>query len=104
MTRIPIKRSNIGLRWSVECWQIRPLRENVYNMDETKVMLSMIGFVEVLVREEDLQAYRGARVKPQQKTLARKRLQIERLQIHTDFFSSATRLTQCQCKQLNQLA
>jgi hypothetical protein len=70
-------------------------------MDETKVMLSTIGFVEVLVREEDLQAYRDARVKPQEKTLARKRLQIERLQIHTDFFSSATRLTQCQCKQLN---
>jgi hypothetical protein len=60
-------------------------------MDETKVMLSMIRFVEVLVREEDLQAYQGARVKPHRKMLARKRLQIERLQIHTDFFSSATR-------------
>ena len=73
-------------------------------MDETKVMLSVIRFVELLVREEDLQAYRGARVKPHRKMLARKRLQIERLQIRTDFFSSAARLTQCQCEQLNQLA
>jgi hypothetical protein len=62
-------------------------------MNETQVMLSMFRFVEVLVREEDLQAYRGARVKPHLKMLTRKRLQIERLQIHTDFFSSVTRLT-----------
>src|SRR6266480_866096 len=36
---------------------------NVYNMDETGVMLSMLGSVKVLVSKDDLRGYRGARVK-----------------------------------------
>ena len=36
------------------------LRENVYNMDETGVMLSMLGSVKVLVGKDDLRDYRGA--------------------------------------------
>ncbi len=39
------------------------LPENVYNMDETGVMLSMPGSVKVLVGKDDRQNYRGARVK-----------------------------------------
>ena len=37
-------------------------RENVYNMDETGVMLSMLGSVKVLVGKDDPRAYRGAGV------------------------------------------
>ena len=39
------------------------LRENVYNMDETGVMLCMLGSVKVLVGKNDLRNYRGAGVK-----------------------------------------
>jgi hypothetical protein len=39
------------------------LDENVYNMDETRVMLSMLGSVKVLAGRTDLRDYRGARVK-----------------------------------------
>jgi hypothetical protein len=39
------------------------LAENVYNMDETGVMLPMLGSVKVLVGKNDLRSYRGARVK-----------------------------------------
>ena len=39
------------------------LRENVYNMDETGVILSMLGSVKVLIGKDDLQTYRGAGVK-----------------------------------------
>jgi hypothetical protein len=39
------------------------LAENVYNMDETGVMLSMLGSVKVLVSKDDRRKYRGARVK-----------------------------------------
>lgn len=39
------------------------LRENVYNMDETGVMLCMLGSVKVLVGKDDLRNYRGAGVK-----------------------------------------
>jgi hypothetical protein len=39
------------------------LPENVYNMDETGVMLSMLGSVKVLVGKDDLRDYRGAGVK-----------------------------------------
>lgn len=39
------------------------LPENVYNMDETGVMLSMLGSVKVLVGKDDMRNYRGARVK-----------------------------------------
>jgi hypothetical protein len=39
------------------------LAENVYNMDETGVMLSMLGSVKVLVGKDDTRKYRGARVK-----------------------------------------
>ncbi len=39
------------------------LAENVYNMDETGVMLSMPGSIKVLVRKDDRRNYRGARVK-----------------------------------------
>lgn len=37
--------------------------ENVYNMDETGVMLSKLGSVKVLVGKDDLRDYRGAGVK-----------------------------------------
>jgi hypothetical protein len=39
------------------------LPENVYNMDETGVLLSMLGSVKVLVSKDDLRDYRGASVK-----------------------------------------
>lgn len=39
------------------------LREHVYNMDETGVMLSMLGTVKVLSARDDLRDYRGAGVK-----------------------------------------
>jgi hypothetical protein len=39
------------------------LPENVYNMDETGVMLSMLGLVKVLVGKDDRQNYRGAVIK-----------------------------------------
>jgi hypothetical protein len=39
------------------------LAENVYNMDETGVMLSIPGSVKVLVGKDDRRNYRGARVK-----------------------------------------
>jgi hypothetical protein len=37
--------------------------ESFYNMDETGVMLSMLGSVKVLVGKDDKRKYRGARVK-----------------------------------------
>ena len=40
---------------------VRP--ENVYNMDETGVMLSMLGSIKVLVGKDDLRNFRGAGVK-----------------------------------------
>lgn len=39
------------------------LPENVYNMDETGVMLSMLGSVKVLVGRDDVRGHRGAGVK-----------------------------------------
>jgi hypothetical protein len=39
------------------------LPENVYNMDETGVMLCMLSSVKVLVSKDDLRDYRGAAVK-----------------------------------------
>ena len=39
------------------------LPRNVYNMDETGVMLSMLNSVKVLVGKDDIRRYRGARVK-----------------------------------------
>jgi hypothetical protein len=39
------------------------LPQNVYNMDETGIMLSMLGSVKVLVGRDDLRDYRGASVK-----------------------------------------
>jgi hypothetical protein len=39
------------------------LPENTYNMDETGVMLSILGSVKVLVGKDDIRKYRGARVK-----------------------------------------
>ena len=35
----------------------------MYNMDETRVMLSMLGSVKVLVSKHDIRDYRGTRVK-----------------------------------------
>ncbi|USP82170.1 hypothetical protein yc1106_09444 [Curvularia clavata] len=46
--------------------RVRP--ENVYNMDETGVMLNMLGSVKVLVSKDDLRDYRGAGVKRTQVT------------------------------------
>jgi hypothetical protein len=39
------------------------LPENVYNMDETGVMLCMLGSVKVLISKDDPRDYRGAAVK-----------------------------------------
>jgi len=39
------------------------LRGNVYNMDETGIMLCMLGSVKVLVGKDDMRNYRGAGVK-----------------------------------------
>jgi hypothetical protein len=39
------------------------LPEKVYDMDETRVMLSMLDSVKVLVGKKDQQNYRGAGVK-----------------------------------------
>jgi hypothetical protein len=39
------------------------LAKNVYNMDETGIMLSMPGTVKVLVGKDDMRDYRGARIK-----------------------------------------
>jgi len=39
------------------------LQENVYNIDETGVMLSQLNSVKVLVRKDSQRGYRGARVK-----------------------------------------
>ena len=39
------------------------LPKNVYNMDETGIMLSMLNSVKVLVGKDDTRDYRGARVK-----------------------------------------
>jgi hypothetical protein len=41
------------------------VQENVYNMDETGVMLSKLGSVKVLVGRNDSRDYRGARVERQ---------------------------------------
>lgn len=38
-------------------------KENIYNIDKTSVMLSMLGTVKVLVGKDDMRDYRGARVK-----------------------------------------
>jgi len=39
------------------------LPENVYNMDETGVILCMLDFVKVIVDKNDSRDYRGASVK-----------------------------------------
>ncbi|KAH9860126.1 hypothetical protein IAQ61_011910 [Plenodomus lingam] len=39
------------------------LPKNVYNMDKTGIMLSMLGSVKVLVGKDDRRSYRGASVK-----------------------------------------
>ena len=39
------------------------LLENIYNMDETGVMLCMLGSITVLVSKDDPRDYRGAGVK-----------------------------------------
>jgi hypothetical protein len=39
------------------------LLENVYNIDETGVILSMLGSVKVLVGRDDVRGHRGASVK-----------------------------------------
>jgi hypothetical protein len=39
------------------------LAENVYNMDETGVMLSILGSIKVLIGRDDKRKHRGARVK-----------------------------------------
>jgi hypothetical protein len=39
------------------------LTKNVYNMDETGVMLCMLGSIKVLISRDDPRDYRGAGVK-----------------------------------------
>jgi hypothetical protein len=43
-----------------EIQDVDVLPENVYNMDETGVMLCMLGSVKVLVHKNDMRNYRGA--------------------------------------------
>lgn len=38
-------------------------KENVYNIDETGVILSILGTIKVLVDRDDMRDYRGARIK-----------------------------------------
>ena len=38
-------------------------KKNVYNMDETGIMLSMLGSIKVLVGKDDVRDYRGAGIK-----------------------------------------
>jgi hypothetical protein len=82
-------------------------RENVYNMDETRVMLSMLGSVKVLMGKDDLRAYRGTRVKRTMVTaiecisaaqygrrcLSERRMQLQWSQVHHDFYPTAPRST-----------
>lgn len=37
--------------------------ENIYNMDETGIILNMLGSAKVLVSKDNMRGYRGARVK-----------------------------------------
>lgn len=46
-----------------ELHKLGVLLENVYNIDKTEVMLSMLNSIRVLVSKADIQRYRGARVK-----------------------------------------
>jgi hypothetical protein len=39
------------------------LLENVYNIDEIRVILSILNSIKVLVGKDDIRGYRGARVK-----------------------------------------
>ncbi len=39
------------------------LLENVYNIDETRVMLCILGSIKVLMSKDDLRDYRGTGVK-----------------------------------------
>jgi hypothetical protein len=39
------------------------LAENIYNIDKTRVMLSMLSSIKVLLDKDDKQNYKGARVK-----------------------------------------
>ena len=39
------------------------LKENVYNIDKTSVLLLILGSIKVLVGKDNIQDYRGARVK-----------------------------------------
>jgi hypothetical protein len=39
------------------------LAENVYNIDKTSVILSILSFIKVLVSKNNMRSYRGARVK-----------------------------------------
>lgn len=65
------KRHDKNIYWKVEHWfdvigevlsEKAVLAENVYNMDETGVMLSSLASVNVLVGKDDQRDYRGARV------------------------------------------
>jgi hypothetical protein len=44
-------------------YKLDVLPENVYNIDKTSVMLSILNSVKVLVSKDNTHAYRGARVK-----------------------------------------
>ena len=39
------------------------LLENCYNIDEIGVMLSMLGFIKILINKDNLYNYRGVEVK-----------------------------------------
>ena len=54
---------------------IRP--ENVYNIDETGVILCILGSVKVLVSKDDLRDYKGAGIKRTMMTTTSWRLEEE---------------------------
>jgi len=49
------------------------LKENVYNMDETGIMLSALGSLKVLVGRDDLRNYQGTGVKRTMITVVERR-------------------------------
>ena len=44
-------------------YKLDVLLENIYNIDKTRVMLSMLNSVKVFVSKDNIRGYRGARVK-----------------------------------------
>jgi hypothetical protein len=58
-----MKRSHNGSQLQGKSYKILPFCQNVYNMDETGIILSRLTFRNVLIHKNDLRRCRGARVK-----------------------------------------